>query len=371
MLAEGCLRAGRFAEAHAALDEALSLVEKNDERFQEAELYRLRGELILAESDHQEAAQECFLRAVQTARGQQSRAWELRATTSLARLWKKRGRTQEAFKALSSARDAFHEGFTTPDLVEAAGLLESLSDERMRAEFAAGVKYVRDCMPPPINGPVSVDWRYLPASTLGGDTIGYHWVNEENLAMYLIDVTGHGLDAALLSVSVANVIRAGALPEADMKRPEQVLAKLNDAFRGEQHGHRFFTIWYGVYNCATRTLTWAGGGHPPAIVLAPGDTPPVLLPSSGMMMGVLRGKEFPARSCQIPEGACLLIFSDGVFEIFRDGHDVWNLEACIAYLAALAASQRRLMDELLNHVYHLRGSPHLDDDFSIIEAWFH
>ncbi len=370
VLAEGCLRAGRFAEAHAALDEALSLVEKNDERFQEAELYRLRGELILAESDHQEAAQECFLRAVQTARGQQSRAWELRATTSLARLWKKRGRTQEAFKALSSARDAFHEGFTTPDLVEAAGLLESLSDERMRAEFAAGVKYVRDCMPPPLDGPVSVDWRYLPASTLGGDTIGYHWVNDGNLAMYLIDVTGHGLDAALLSVSVANVIRAGALPEADMKRPDQVLAKLNDAFRGEQHGHRFFTIWYGVYNCAARTLTWAGGGHPPAIVLAPGNTPPRLLPSSGMMMGVLRGKEFPAQSCQIPEGACLLIFSDGVFEILRDGRDVWNLDACVVYLASAAASGRSIMDDLLNHVYHLRGSPHLDDDFSIIEAWF-
>jgi hypothetical protein len=52
-------------------------------------------------------------------------------------------------------------------------LLENLGDERMRAEFANGIKYVRDCIPPPMDGLVSVDWRYLPASTLGGDTIGW------------------------------------------------------------------------------------------------------------------------------------------------------------------------------------------------------
>jgi serine phosphatase RsbU (regulator of sigma subunit) len=264
----------------------------------------------------------------------------------------------------------FTEGFTMPDLEDAAALLESLSDERMRAEFAAGIKYVRDCIPPPMVGLVSVDWRYLPASTLGGDTIGYHWVDDDHLALYLVDVTGHGLDAALLSVTVANVIRAGALPGADMKQPDQVLAKLNNAFQGEQHGQRFFTIWYGVYHCASRTMTWAGGGHPPAIVLLPGEPNPLLLPSSGLMMGVLRGVEFPAQSCRIPAGARLLIFSDGVFEIFRDGCDEWNLDACIAHLVTLAEQHGSLMDELLDHVYHLRGSPRLDDDFSIIEARF-
>jgi predicted ATPase len=229
ILAEGYTQAGRFAEAHAALNEALTLVENNDERFQEAELHRLGGELLLAESGDQTAAEKCFLRAVETSRRQQSKAWELRATTSLARLWQKQGRREEAFTALSTIYGVFTEGFTTPDLVDAANLLESLSDQRMRAEFAAGIKYVRDCIPPPMDGLVSVDWRYLPASTLGGDTIGYHWVDENHLALYLVDVTGHGLDAALLAVTVSNVIRSGSLPGADMKQPDQVLAKLNDA----------------------------------------------------------------------------------------------------------------------------------------------
>jgi serine phosphatase RsbU (regulator of sigma subunit)/predicted ATPase len=370
ILAEGCTQAGRFAEAHAALDEALTLVEKNDERFQEAELHRLKGELLLAESDSHAAAEECFVRATEIAQRQESKAWKLRATTSLARLWQRQGRREEAFRALSAAYGVFTEAFTTPDLVDAATLLESLSDERMRAEFAAGIKYVRECIPPPMEGAVSVDWRYLPASTLGGDTIGYHWVDGDHLALYLVDVTGHGLDAALLAVTVSNVIRAGALPGADMKRPDQVLAQLNDAFQGEQHGERFFTIWYGVYDCASRTMTWAGGGHPPSIVLVPGKPDPLLLPSSGLLMGVLRGVEFPAQSCRIPAGSRLLIFSDGVFEIFCEGRSTWDLDACIAYLAALAERQGTLMDELLEQVYQLRGSPLLEDDFSIIEARF-
>jgi serine phosphatase RsbU (regulator of sigma subunit) len=175
----------------------------------------------------------------------------------------------------------------------------------------------------------------------------------------------------LLSVTVANVIRAGALHGTDMNRPDQVLAKLNDAFQGEHHGQRFFTIWYGVYHSASRTMSWAGGGHPPSLLLLRGEPNPLLLPSGGLIMGVLRGANFPAQSCTIPVGARLLIFSDGVFEIFRDGRAVWNLDACIAYLTALAERPGSLIDEVRDHVYQLRGSSRLDDDFSIIEARFH
>jgi predicted ATPase/energy-coupling factor transporter ATP-binding protein EcfA2 len=371
MLADACMQTGRFAEAHTALNEALALAEKNDERFQEAELHRLKGELLLAESDDQITAEECFRRAVESADRHQSKAWKLRATTSLARLWQKQGRREEALTALSAVHSLFTEGFTMPDLVDAAALVEDLGNQRMRAEFAAGIKYVRDCIPPPMDGLVSVDWRYIPASTLGGDTIGYHWVDDDHLALYLIDVTGHGLDSALLSVTVTNVIRAGALPGADMKRPDQVLAKLNDAFQGQQHGNKYFTIWYGVYQAATRTMIWAGGGHHPSVVLVPGEPNPLVLPSDGLMMGILRGIDFSAQSCHIPTGARLLIFSDGVFEIFREGREMWNLAGCIAHLAVMGEQEGSLMDGLLNHVRHLRGSPRLDDDFSIIEARFH
>jgi serine phosphatase RsbU (regulator of sigma subunit) len=373
MLADARIRLRRFAEAGTALNEAIALAEKNDERFQEPELYRLKGELLLAESDNRIGAEECFRKAIELAERYKSKAWELRATMSLAQLWQKQGRREGAFKVLNAVYGAYTEGFNTPDLADAKALLESLINERMRAEFAAGLRYVRDCIPAPMGGLVSVDWRYVPASTLGGDTIGYHWLDKHHLAFYLIDVTGHGLDSALLSVTVTNVIRTGALSGTNMERPDQVLARLNEAFRGEQHGNRYFTIWYGVYDSVARTLTWAGGGHHPSLVLPGGESEPLVLPSEGLMMGVLPSTDFPAQSCQIPVNARLLIFSDGVFEIFRQGRQVWNLDDCIAYMAVLAKGQGQgsLMDRLLQHVQRLRGSAQLDDDFSIIEARFH
>jgi predicted ATPase len=128
MLGDAYTRAGRFEDAFQAFNEALAIAERNDDRFHEAELHRLKGELLLAESPDQAAAAEgCFQQALATALRQQSKAWELRAATSLARLWQRQGRRDEARAALASVYSTFTEGFTTPDLVDAKALLDSLA----------------------------------------------------------------------------------------------------------------------------------------------------------------------------------------------------------------------------------------------------
>ena len=127
-LGDAYTQAGRFEDAHQALSEGLALVEKNDERCQEAELYRLEGELLLAEApDQVVAAGDCFHHAIETARRQQSKAWELRATMSLARLWQRTDRRDEARQALAAVQGVYTEGFETPDLVLARAMLESLA----------------------------------------------------------------------------------------------------------------------------------------------------------------------------------------------------------------------------------------------------
>jgi class 3 adenylate cyclase/predicted ATPase len=127
MLADAYVQFARFEDAHKALNEGLAVAEKNDDRCHEAELYRLKGELLLAESpDQAVAAEGCFRQAIETARRQQSRAWELRATTSLARHWQRQGRRDEARAALAAVYGTYAEGFTTPDLVDAKALLDAL-----------------------------------------------------------------------------------------------------------------------------------------------------------------------------------------------------------------------------------------------------
>jgi predicted ATPase len=131
-LAEAQARAGQPDQALATLDETLALVEQTDERNWEAELYRLKGELLLMQGDEAEAeveaeAERQYWQAIEVARRQGARSWELRATTSLARLWQGQGKTDEAREVLAQIYGWFTEGFDTRDLLEAKALLEELS----------------------------------------------------------------------------------------------------------------------------------------------------------------------------------------------------------------------------------------------------
>ena len=128
LLAEAYSEAGRAAEGLAALDEALTIVDKggkDGERLWDAELCRIKGELLLG-SSHAVQAEACFQEALQIARTQRAKSWELRASVSLSLLWKNQGRRKEARELLLVIYDWFTEGFDTPDLINAKALLDEL-----------------------------------------------------------------------------------------------------------------------------------------------------------------------------------------------------------------------------------------------------
>ena len=124
MLAETCGQAGHVDEAITALDEALAVVRVNTEHWWEAEIYRLKGELLLRQDDANAAeAQSSFERAIEIARKQSAKSLELRATTSLARLLDRQGHRDEARAMLSEIYNWFTEGFDTADLKDAKALM--------------------------------------------------------------------------------------------------------------------------------------------------------------------------------------------------------------------------------------------------------
>jgi len=111
----------------------MCLVETTGERWYEAELYRLKGELLLQQhADHQAEAETCFHHAIEIARNQQAKSFELRAATSLARLWQRQGKREEAQQVLGEVYGWFTEGFDTADLQEAKALLAVLEGEHRR-----------------------------------------------------------------------------------------------------------------------------------------------------------------------------------------------------------------------------------------------
>jgi len=128
LLAEAHGQVSQAEAGLAVLTEALTVVEQTGERSYEAEIHRLTGQLLLARSGapHTEA-EACFRRALDVARHQQAKSWELRAAMSLSRLWQRQGKRHDARQVLAEVYGWFTEGFETADLQEAKTLLEELA----------------------------------------------------------------------------------------------------------------------------------------------------------------------------------------------------------------------------------------------------
>ena len=130
LLAEAYGTVGQLGDGLVVLAEALTLVDKTGEHFYEAELHRLRGELLFLESsENQTEAESCFHQAISIAQNQQAKSWELRAATSLARLWKFQRKHQEAYGLLAPVYHWFTEGHDTADLIDARALLDELGGQ--------------------------------------------------------------------------------------------------------------------------------------------------------------------------------------------------------------------------------------------------
>jgi sigma-B regulation protein RsbU (phosphoserine phosphatase) len=242
--------------------------------------------------------------------------------------------------------------------------------ERISTELADATAYLTSLLPEPLREPFVADWRFIPSSELGGDTFGYHWIDEDHFALYLLDVCGHGVGAALLSVTALNVLRSHALNGVDFRNPSEVLHAANQLFPMERQNNRYFTLWYGVYQRSTRTLTYSSGGHPPALLFEPGAVAAKKLAARGMMVGGMPNSRYPSQSCEIPAGSRLFLFCDGVYEITLPDGRVYTLDEFAGLLGKLPADAPVDLDAVIAQIYQLRGSRELEDDLSLIAIHF-
>ncbi len=249
------------------------------------------------------------------------------------------------------------------------------SQQILANDIATAATYVRSLLPPPQDaGGIGADWRFIPSASLGGDAFGYHDLDPEHFAVYLIDVCGHGVGAALLSVSALTAIRSETLPQTDFRDPAAVLAALNRAFPMERHNDMFFTGWYAVFHRPSRRLRWAGGGHPPALLLAGGASADGgerrMLDSEGPLIGAVEGLEFTADEAEVPPGSRLFLYSDGAFEISRPDGSMWAFTDFLDALDAGATRSDGAMDGLLERIREVSGRDDFHDDFSMLELVF-
>ncbi len=241
------------------------------------------------------------------------------------------------------------------------------SERHLQDEVRRAAEYVRSLLPPTLtSGSARTDWRFVPSESLGGDAFGYHRLDDARLAVYLLDVCGHGVGPALLGVSAMNVLRAGAVPGRDMGDPGAVIEGLNELFPMERHNDLFFTIWYGVLDTTTGALRWSGGAHPPALLMQP-DGSMERLASQGLMVGAATGIPYENGQARLAPGARLLLYSDGIFELTRPDGSMVTLDEFIAAVPGITPGPDGL-DALLAKARHVQGRDGFVDDVSLLEV---
>jgi sigma-B regulation protein RsbU (phosphoserine phosphatase) len=241
---------------------------------------------------------------------------------------------------------------------------------RLRQELNDAERYVLALLPAPVAEPFAVDWLFVPSTELGGDSFGYHWIDREHFALYLLDVCGHGVGSALLSITVMNTLRSGALVDTDFRMPEAVLGSLNQAFQMERQNNLYFTIWYGVYHRPTGKLRYASAGHPPPILVSGAREQRGIaksLAGVGCPVGLLPVAGYESKECTLAGPARLFLFSDGAYEITRPDGTLLEFEAFEEILTRAVPEGGSELQELLHFAQEVNGSKDLEDDFSIIK----
>jgi len=257
------------------------------------------------------------------------------------------------------------------ELLEEALIERNKALERLHHDLAEAAKYVKHVLPHPIaSGPIRTDWRFFPSASVGGDTFGYHWIDDTHFAIYLIDVSGHGVGAALLSVSVTNVLRSHTLSNINYRKPQEVLGALNHAFPGEEHNDMFFTAWYGVYNVSKRTLEYASGGHPPALLISASASCEIeteLLRTPNPALGVGADIQFKSKIVTLNPSSLLYIFSDGVYEINQKDGSIWGFKKFMDFVTHSLSFESSILKQLTDHALRLTQKGYFNDDFTILE----
>jgi phosphoserine phosphatase RsbU/P len=256
------------------------------------------------------------------------------------------------------------------NLLERNEAYEQLAETQreMAAELARAASYVQSLLPAPLaSGPVTVAWKFVPSAHLAGDMFGYHWLDPEHLAIYLLDVSGHGVGSALLAVSAANVITA-ATTGANPREPAAVVTRLNDMFQMDRQDGKYFTIWYGVYNPTTRALAYCNAGHPPALLYSDGALHQ--LEADAPAVGMMPDMPFESRTASVAPGARLLVFSDGIMEIEAADGAMWPFSAFIERMTDELAANGDLIERHLQYTRELMGRDTFSDDFSLVDVRF-
>lgn len=254
------------------------------------------------------------------------------------------------------------------DLTKAKRAERQLKDlnERMKNELESAAEFQRSLLP--AENPASKDfesfWFYKPSEELGGDSLNIFKIDQTRVGAYVLDVTGHGVASALLSVTVTHFLSGFYKDHC----PREIAKRLNDHFSKENYVNHSFTLLYGVLDLKDLSFTYTSAGHAgPLRVKKDGRTEQ--FDSHGPPVGMFEGIEYLQSRILLERGDRLFLFSDGVYEVRNSKDEPLGLERVHQHFQNENANEYTLpytVNSLAREVYHWSLPKKPDDDLSIV-----
>jgi phosphoserine phosphatase RsbU/P len=226
--------------------------------------------------------------------------------------------------------------------------------------------------PPTITG-LNIGWIYSPCDQLAGDSYGVYPLPKEQLLVYQLDVTGHGVKAALLAVTLIHLLNPEnpgnvVLDSVDgsVIPPAKVVAELNNRFQINEESNQFFTLVYGIYDCSHHLFRYVNAAHSTPVLA--GAQTALVEEESDLPVGVMPNVAFTENRLKLLEGQALFLYSDGIIEAIRelDGA-LYSEERLLNFLQRNSSSEiSELLLLLEQEVRDWSGPTGLQDDVSAL-----
>ena len=255
-------------------------------------------------------------------------------------------------------------------------------NNRMRRDLESAARIQRSFLPTklPECEKVEFAWKYIPCNELAGDTLNVFFLDDEHIGLYLLDVSGHGVPAALLSVTLSRDLNPD-LDQSDLLKepiseppgyriisPEDVAERLNQRFPLDLNSGQYFTIQYGQLNIKSGIFKFFSAGHPPMIhIRNDGSSEVLLIRSTPIGFITDTHKVYQEHSLRLAAGDRLYLYSDGIIEALNPEQDqfgVKRLRGCLSKSLTLPLADT--LDKLKDEIDQWTDGSGCGDDLSLL-----